>query len=127
VEEETRVIQFHPTKSKVDEHDPLGGALITNYGLRLHGRLFFLGTTNKNSKEREPKFAQHVQVWACEKSVPFVSTLYCSRSGPDCRCRNRHILQRFALQAVSSIQMVFPNFNVKEWAQILLDKKHSAW
>jgi hypothetical protein len=51
VEEETRVIQFHPTKSKVDEHDPLGGAPITNYGLGLHGRMFFLELRIKTARK----------------------------------------------------------------------------
>jgi hypothetical protein len=36
---------------------------------------YFSKNTNKNSKERKPNFAQHVQVWACE-ICPFFFRLF---------------------------------------------------
>ncbi len=95
VEEETRVIQFYPTYSKVDEDDPLGGALITNYGLSLHGRLSFL-EIRINTARKESQSLLNMFKSGLAKFVPFLSTLYCSRIGSACRCRSRHILQRFA-------------------------------
>jgi hypothetical protein len=59
----------------VDEHDPLGGALITNYGLRLHGRFFFSEIRMKTARKESQSLLNMFKP-GLAKSVPFFFQLF---------------------------------------------------